>query len=138
MKTRTEILEAGIKLTTGDRQETHGDFVANHEKIAELWSVFLGVKIHAWQVAICMTLVKVARTVSGGKANADDFLDGSVYTAGAWECYYQQNKAKLSSEANKEALGVLYPADKETAATIANSGVNDKVKSSYPVYNEKA
>ena len=59
-KTR-EILEQTIRIVTGQRQQDYGDKYQNHKNISELWSSYLGTKISAHDVAICMLLVKVAR-----------------------------------------------------------------------------
>ena len=54
-----DILKEAINLIGGQRNTDYGDSVTNHENIANLWSAFLGKKISAHDVAICMVLVKV-------------------------------------------------------------------------------
>ena len=81
---RGEILDVAKLLTYGDRNRTAGDFVTNHENIARIWSVILGMEVEAYQVALCMAGVKMARTVAS--KDLDHFIDGAAYFAGAGEC----------------------------------------------------
>ena len=59
--TTKEYLETAIKLITGPRANDYGDKVINHGNIAKLWSAYLDVPITGHDVAICMTLLKIAR-----------------------------------------------------------------------------
>jgi len=81
---RGEILDMAKALTYGDRNRKAGDFVTNHENIARIWSVVLGVEVQAFQVALCMAGVKLARTAAS--QDLDHFIDGAAYFAGAGEC----------------------------------------------------
>lgn len=45
-----------------ERGEHYGDPIANHDRIAALWSAYLGTKVRAHDVALCMVLVKVSRS----------------------------------------------------------------------------
>lgn len=81
---RFDVLKLAAELTGGDREKTSGDFVTNHTNIAKIWSVILGIEITAHQVALCMVGVKLARCVQS--LNADHFVDGAAYFAGAGEC----------------------------------------------------
>ena len=56
-----EYLETAVKLITGPRANDYGDKVINHGNIAKLWSAYLDVPITGHDVAICMTLLKIAR-----------------------------------------------------------------------------
>ena len=64
-----EILSEATRLVGTDRQKDYGDKVENHNNIAKLWSAYLDVKIEAHDVAIMMTLLKVARTKLGSEVN---------------------------------------------------------------------
>lgn len=68
-----------------DQRSGYGDVVENHTRIAELWSSYLGFKIEPWQVAACMVLVKVSRSVSSPK-NPDHWLDIKGYADIAAQC----------------------------------------------------
>lgn len=81
---REEVLQQAIYLTYGDRQQTSGDFIINHTNIAKIWSVILGINVQAHQVALCMVGLKLARCVQS--LEADHFIDGAAYFAGAAEC----------------------------------------------------
>jgi hypothetical protein len=92
-----EILETARQLVDGDRARTHGDKVDNHVCIAELWNAYLrlqlrhagvdipGVIVDPIDVATMMILLKVARTVSGGEHNLDNYIDAAGYAAVAGE-----------------------------------------------------
>jgi hypothetical protein len=74
------ILKEAASLVSGQRASQHGDFRLMHCRIAELWSAYLKIDIKAEQVAMCMTLLKAARSELG-QYNADDGLDATAYTA---------------------------------------------------------
>lgn len=80
----SEILLRASNLVSRDRAIDHGDKLHNHTNIAKLWSAYLDIPISPSQVAMCMALLKVARTKLG-RFNIDDFEDGSAYIAIAGE-----------------------------------------------------
>lgn len=86
--TTAEVLDRAKTLTSGDRAEQHGDKLDNHQNIADLWSAYLGQMVTPHDVAICMVLLKIARTKSG-KFNDDDYVDMVGYGAIAGELYAQ-------------------------------------------------
>jgi len=66
-------------LLEGPRAKSHGDFVALHERVAELWTpVLKNGPVTADKVALCMALLKVARD-EVGEFNEDDYIDGAAY-----------------------------------------------------------
>ena len=75
-----EILETSLNLVSGNRNDTHGDKLRNHQNIADLWSAYLGIEISPMQVATLMVLLKVARTKEGSH-NIDDYVDACGYAA---------------------------------------------------------
>ncbi len=79
-----ETLKIAASLISGDRAKKHGDAQENHDKIAKLWSAYLGNTINAHDVACLMILLKVARTQSG-ETNPDDYVDVAGYAAIAGE-----------------------------------------------------
>ena len=81
--TREEILQAAIDLTHGERNEAHGDPADNHDRIAKIWSVLLGVELDGAQVALCMAGLKLARLAY--KYSDDSFVDLCAYAAIAGE-----------------------------------------------------
>lgn len=86
-----EICASAGALVGGDRQETHGDKVDNHQKIAAVWNgiLFAAGKgsekpLDAHDVANMMEALKIARRYSG-RFNIDDYIDGAGYAACAGE-----------------------------------------------------
>ena len=65
MKKTKEFLAKASTLVAGARENDYGDKVHNHNNIARLWSAYLDTEIKAHDVAIMMTLLKVARTKLG-------------------------------------------------------------------------
>lgn len=75
----TQQLEAAIAVL-GQRAADHGNFIAVHQRIAQLWSGYLGRDVRAEQVAAMMALLKLARSeVSPG--NDDHVVDLAGYVA---------------------------------------------------------
>ena len=66
-----------LELLEVDRWDTHGDPMQTHKKVSVLWSAYLGCEITPDQVALCMVLVKIARSSSG--YTRDDYLDSIGY-----------------------------------------------------------
>jgi len=60
-----------------DRSRTHGDPEATLNRIAGMWSAYLGIPVTAAQVASMMALLKIAR--SGHAYDRDHYLDGIAY-----------------------------------------------------------
>ena len=77
---REEILEKAKSIVTGERENAYGSPEDNFTTIAELWSMFLGVRIDSEDVATMMILLKVAR-IRGGQAKADNWIDIAGYAA---------------------------------------------------------
>ena len=82
MKTK-EYLEEAAKIVTGQRQFDYGNKYENHKNISDLWSAYLGNKVSAHDVAICMLLVKVARLKH--RTTEDCYIDMAGYAAIAGE-----------------------------------------------------
>ena len=80
---REEILQQAINLTMGDRNEQNGDPKENHQRIARIWSVVLGIEVEPYQVALCMAGLKLARLAYNPLD--DSFIDGAAYLAIAGE-----------------------------------------------------
>jgi len=82
---RGSVLQVAQELTHGDRDQTYGNPIVNHRRIAELWTAALGHPVTAQQVAICMALVKVSRLVQTPK-HMDSYIDAAAYFGIAAEC----------------------------------------------------
>ena len=77
---RGYILDTAKEYVTKDRAADHGDMENNFNMIADYWSLHLEQHIDAHDVAVMMTLLKVARIKSNPK-HMDNFIDGAGYLA---------------------------------------------------------
>ena len=84
-----EILSEATRLVGADRQKDYGDKVENHNNIAKLWSAYLDIPVTAHDVAILMSLLKVARTKLGA-VSKDTYVDMSAYSAIAGEIKFKE------------------------------------------------
>lgn len=81
---RQDILREAERLTSSDRNKNYGDPLVNHQRIANIWSVLLGIEVTPSQVALCLVGVKLARLVETPD-HLDSFVDGAAYMAIAGE-----------------------------------------------------
>jgi len=81
---RTEILETANEYITKDRAATHGGAEDSFGKIAEFWSIYLGIDISAEDVCMLMSLLKIAR-FSNTPEHVDHTIDICGYAAIAGE-----------------------------------------------------
>lgn len=81
---RTEILKKANECVMGDREQDYGSPEDNFDIIAKLWSTYLDFDITAVDVAMMMSLLKVAR-VKSGRLHEDNFIDLAGYAACAGE-----------------------------------------------------
>ena len=78
---REHILEAAIRIVTGDREEHYGSPENNFLTISDLWNAYLGENITTPKdVAVMMILLKVAR-IQGGNGTPDNWIDIAGYAA---------------------------------------------------------
>ncbi len=84
MKNANELLSVADNLVAGDRAEEYGDKKVMHTNIARLWSAYLETEITAHDVALMMTLLKLARTKAGITSD-DTYIDMAAYSAIAGE-----------------------------------------------------
>ena len=77
---RKEILDTATQYVTKDRAATHGDAEANFQLIARYWTVHLGHPVFASDVAVMMTLFKIAR-LKTNMGHADNWIDACGYLA---------------------------------------------------------
>ena len=87
IKKTEDFLREAMVCTAESRNKQHGDKARNHANIAKLWSWYLKTEVTAYDVAMCMALLKIARTKSGS-LNKDDLIDGAAYLAIAGEMRY--------------------------------------------------
>lgn len=98
--TRAEILDTAKEYVTKDRAATHGEAENNFERTAALWNAYLaeGQMISATDVAVMLTLLKVARIASNA-CHSDNWVDAAGYMACGGEI------ATRRSEALSEGVG---------------------------------
>lgn len=77
---RSEILDTAKQYVNVDRAGTHGDAESNFGLIAAYWSAHLDAYVGPEDVAIMMTLLKLARA-KANPAHADNWVDGCGYLA---------------------------------------------------------
>ena len=78
--TRSEILDTAKVYVTQDRAAQHGDAERNFGLIAVYWSAHLDANVTAADVAVMMTLLKLAR-LKASPDNMDNWVDGCGYLA---------------------------------------------------------
>lgn len=86
---RTDILDAAKHCVTVDRAKTHGDAEDSFGLIAAYWSAHLDTYVMASDVAVMMTLFKLAR-MKGNPAHIDNAVDAAGYVALAGEMAIQE------------------------------------------------
>jgi len=123
---RKEILETALKLTTGDRNKSYGDPVANYRDTAAGWSLILGTKVTASQAALCMAWVKMCR-LKKTPNHEDSFIDGAAYLAIAGQCAEADVNEGWAEAAKAEAgspfvmTNVIWPDSAEGDGVVIES-----------------
>ena len=114
MEKTKEFLEKAVTLVAGDREKDYGNKIENHNNIAKLWSAYLDVKIKAHDVAIMMTLLKIARTKLG-VISEDTYIDMAAYGAIAGEIKFKEPKKESEGERRgRETLERIKEINKQT------------------------
>ena len=80
---RDNLLNKTERVVYGQRQKDYGDAKTNHERIAQIWSVTLGVPVTWQQVVQCMVGVKLAR-LANTPDHEDSYIDIAGYAA-VWD-----------------------------------------------------
>jgi hypothetical protein len=73
-----------------DRGMDYGHPSDNMQRTAALWSSYLEMPITDYQVANCMALVKIARSMETAKV--DNYIDGAAYLAIAGQLHTEENE----------------------------------------------
>jgi len=73
-----------------DRGMDYGHPTDNMSRTASLWSAYLEMPIEPYQVAMCMALVKVARSMEGDKV--DNIVDLCGYAAISGQLRVEENE----------------------------------------------
>ena len=77
---RSEILDTAKTYVNVDRAQVHGSAERNFGLIATYWAAHLDCTVTATDVAVLMTLFKLARA-KGNPGNPENWLDGCGYLA---------------------------------------------------------
>ena len=88
MNARDYLNEA--RATIQDRGLDYGHPSDNMQRTAALWSTYLEMPITDYQVAMCMALVKVARSMESGKS--DTYIDLCSYAAISAQLHLEENE----------------------------------------------
>ena len=89
---RTEILDTAKQAVNVDRAATHGDAERNFELIATYWSAHLDWRVTPVDVAVMMSLLKLAR-IKSNPQHPDSFVDLAGYAACGGEIATAQSEA---------------------------------------------
>ena len=77
---REEVLRAAEMCVCRDRENQYGSPENNFKMISKLWETYTGFPITSEDVAIMMTLLKIAR-IATGDFKEDSFVDACGYLA---------------------------------------------------------
>ena len=78
------------KATIQQRGMVYGHPSDNMQRTAALWSAYLEMPITDYQVAMCMALVKVARSMESAKN--DTYIDAAAYIAISGQLHTEENE----------------------------------------------
>jgi len=73
-----------------DRGLDYGHPSDNMSRTASLWAAYLEMPVEPHQVAMCLALVKVARSMETGKV--DNYIDGAAYMAISGQLKLEENQ----------------------------------------------
>ena len=76
--TRKRVLSEAERCVCGQREQDYGTPEDNFDRIAKMWSAYMGVEFNPVDVSMFMVMLKVARIKSGG-GTMDSFVDGCGY-----------------------------------------------------------
>jgi hypothetical protein len=94
---REECLDAAKKIIVGDREEQYSGPEDSFTQIAEHWNAYLRRRLHldglagvdvnlgADDVAVMMSLLKLARLATGGTGQPDTWIDVAGYAGCGYE-----------------------------------------------------
>jgi hypothetical protein len=85
-ETNESVLQEAERIINGQRRTDYGGAKASFERIAGLFSAYLGIGIDAHDVAMLMVLLKVARSKQGIMNNGEPQRDSLVDIAGYAGC----------------------------------------------------
>ena len=99
--TRKECLEQAMGCVLRDRNNEYGKPEDCFGVIANFWSVYLGKKVYPHDVAMMMSLLKIAR-IKANKSYGDGYVDLAGYAACGAECAGGKPASKPKASAKPE------------------------------------
>lgn len=99
--TRKECLEQAMGCVLHDRNNEYGKPEDCFGVIANFWSVYLGCKVYPADVAMMMSLLKIAR-IKANKGYADGYVDLAGYAACGAECAEGKPASKPKADEGPE------------------------------------
>jgi hypothetical protein len=93
---RAHILRTAETYVTKERATEHGAMEDNFATIASYWSEHLSTKVTPVDVAVMMTLLKIAR-IKTNAVNRDNWIDGCGYLACGGELVDRKLKSELEA-----------------------------------------
>jgi hypothetical protein len=78
------------RATIQDRGMDYGHPTDNMQRTARLWSAYLELPISDFQVAMCLALVKVGRSMESAKV--DNYIDGAAYFSISGQLRTEENE----------------------------------------------
>ena len=109
MNKREECLRKACEIVNGQREQQYGTPEDNFKMIAYLWSDYLEADISAVDVAMMMSLLKIAR-IATGTFKEDSFIDLAGYAACGYEIA-TGNDAKVDDALMKATLSEYAPVE---------------------------
>jgi hypothetical protein len=78
------------RATIQDRGMDYGHPTDNMQRTARLWSAYLELPISDFQVAMCLAMVKIGRSMESAKV--DNYIDGAAYFAISGQLRTEENE----------------------------------------------
>ena len=95
--TRAYVLREAERCVCGHREQDYGSPEDNFKIIALLWSAYLDYPVNSLDVAMMMSLLKVAR-IRTGNGTMDSFIDLAGYAACGGEIQDVMNKDVMNKD----------------------------------------
>ena len=91
--TRKRVLREAERCVCGKREQDYGTPEDNFDRIAKMWSAYMGVEFNPVDVSMFMVMLKAARIKSGG-GTMDSFVDGCGYFSCGGEIFARNKEAQ--------------------------------------------
>ena len=103
---RKSILEDAEKCVCGHREEDYGSPEDSFATIADLWTAYSGHLFTPVDVAMMMSLLKIAR-IAGGRGSEDSFVDLAGYAACGGEIWSKREAVSRRDDCDRATEGVF-------------------------------